>query len=184
MGHLEGSLHDAQPSQQFQSLTWSGVGDAIKLAQQPKTCNRGPTFPAFCLQFFLCVSHSAFPAVVYDPAGTYICKSTISFQVTAPLACLPTSTGPVIPQPTGNTVYLDSSVSSTVIQQITVVNSVNIVNIQNVVNINQVSCNCCYNSCNNNVLFLLLNVTVNNNNNTVSFSTSPSGCNSSPRDFL
>lgn len=101
---------------------------------------------------------------MYDAANTYICKSTISFQVTAPLGCLPSSTGPVIPQPTGNTVYLDSSVSSTIIQQITVVNSVNIINVQNVNNINQVTCICCYNSCNNNYFYdVVYNITVNNN---------------------
>jgi len=72
--------------------------------------------------------------------------------VVGPLGCAPSTTGgPVIPQPTGNTVYIDRSISNTIIQQITVVNNVNIVNIQNnVVNINEVTCICCYNSCNNN----------------------------------
>lgn len=90
---------------------------------------------------------SSLLAVLNDASGTFVCASTISFVVVASLSCAPAApTGPVIPRPSGNTVYLDQTISTTIIQQITV----NIVNIQNVVNINQITCVCCFNSCNNN----------------------------------
>jgi len=95
--------------------------------------------------------NSACLAVLRDKLGIFVCSSTISFAVVAPLGCAPSTIGPIIPQPIGNTVYIDRSISTTIIQQITVVNNVNIVNIQNnVVNINAITCICCYKSCNNN----------------------------------